>query len=284
MMKILVTGAHGQLGTELNFLSSLSEGHSFTFVSKDDLDITDAIAINSRLSKEKFDALINCAAYTAVDKAESEKELAFKINGESAGNLAAACKQHHTKFVHISTDFVFDGTVANPIQEDATTNPLSVYGASKLEGEKQVLANNPDALIIRSGWIYSSFGNNFVKTILRLCKEKESLNIIYDQVGTPTYARDLAGAILKIVLHEIWEPGIYHYSNEGIASWYDFAIAIRDFAALKTKINPIETFQYPTPAARPPYSVVNKRKIKETFGLDIPYWRDSLKNCVALLA
>jgi dTDP-4-dehydrorhamnose reductase len=284
MMKILVTGAKGQLGTELNFLSSLTETHTITFVGRDDLDITNEGAINSLLMDGKFTVLINCAAYTAVDKAESEKELAFKVNADAAGVLATACKQQNTKFIHISTDFVFDGTIARPYNETDATNALQCYGASKLEGEKQVRANNPDALIIRSSWIYSSFGNNFVKTILRLCKERESLNIIYDQVGTPTYARDLANAILKILLFEVWQPGIYHYSNEGVASWYDFAMAIRDYAGLKTTINPIETFQYPTPAVRPPYTVLNKRKIKETFALEIPYWRESLQHCMALLA
>lgn len=283
MKKILVTGAHGQLGTELNFLSSLLETHSFTFFDSDNLDITDAEAVSNLLSKEKFEAVINCAAYTAVDKAESEKELAFRINGDAVGYLAKSCKQSGAKFIHISTDFIFDGTISRPLLEEDPSNPLSVYGASKLEGEKHAIENNPDALIIRSSWVYSSFGNNFVKTILRLCKEKESLNIIYDQIGTPTYARDLAAAILKIVMQQEWKPGIYHFSNEGAASWYDFAVAIRDIARLKTKINPIETDQYPTPAVRPKYSVLNKKKIKATFGLEIPYWRDSLEKCIALL-
>lgn len=283
MKKVLVTGAHGQVGTELNFLSSLLETHSFTFVGKTDLNIADAQEVSNLLTKQKFDVVINCAAYTAVDKAESENELAFKVNAEGAGNLAKSCKLSGAKFVHISTDFIFDGTLARPLLESDSTNPLSVYGASKLEGEKQVIQNNPDALIIRSSWVYSSFGNNFVKTILKLCKERESLNIIFDQIGTPTYARDLADVILKIVMNEEWKPGIYNYSNEGAASWYDFAVAIRDIAGLKTKILPIETHQYPTPAVRPKYSVLNKEKIKETFGLEIPYWRSSLEKCIALL-
>jgi len=283
MKKVLVTGAHGQVGTELNFLSSLLETHSFTFVGKTDLNIADAQEVSNLLTKQKFDVVINCAAYTAVDKAESENELAFKVNAEGAGNLAKSCKLSGAKFVHISTDFIFDGTLARPLLESDSTNPLSVYGASKLEGEKQVIQNNPDALIIRSSWVYSSFGNNIVKTILKLCKERESLNIIFDQIGTPTYARDLADVILKIVMNEEWKPGIYNYSNEGAASWYDFAVAIRDIAGLKTKILPIETHQYPTPAVRPKYSVLNKEKIKETFGLEIPYWRSSLEKCIALL-
>lgn len=283
MKKILVTGAHGQVGTELNFLSSLLENHSFTFVDHDSLDITDNDAVNQFLSNGHYYALINCAAYTAVDKAESEKDLAFKVNGEGAGILAKACMANNCKLVHISTDFIFDGTKSVPLSEHEQPNPLSVYGASKLEGEKQVLLNNPDTLLIRTSWVYSSFGNNFVKTILKLCKERESLNVIYDQIGTPTYARDLAAAILKIVQQDTWKPGVYNYSNEGVASWYDFAVAIRDIAKLNAKLSPIETHQYPTPAVRPKYSVLNKKKIKETFGLEIPYWRESLEKCIHLL-
>lgn len=283
MHKILVTGAHGQVGTELNFLSSLLETHAFTFVDKDGLDITDEDAVNQFLSIGNYFALINCAAYTAVDKAESEKEIAFLINATGAGILAKAAKANNCRFVHLSTDFIFDGTKAVPLSEDEKPNPLSVYGASKLEGEKQVLQNNPDTLLIRTSWVYSSFGNNFVKTILKLCKDREILNVIYDQIGSPTYARDLAGAILDIVQRESWTPGIYNYSNEGVASWYDFAVAIRDIAKLKTKLSPIETHQYPTPAVRPKYSVLNKKKIKETLGVEIPYWRKSLEDCIHLL-
>ncbi len=282
--KILVTGAHGQLGTEINFLSSLLETHDFVFVGHEDLDISDAGEVKSFFEKEKPTAVVNCAAYTAVDKAESEKELAFKVNGDSAGNLAAICKATDARFIHISTDFVFDGTVSRPLLEGDATNPLSAYGASKLEGEKQVLQNNTRAVLIRSGWVYSSFGNNFVKTILRLGKERESLNVVYDQTGTPTYARDLAAVILKIIQNDEWKPGIYHYSNEGIASWYDFAVAVCDIAGLQTKIIPIETTQYPTPAARPKYSVLNKQKIKDTFRVEIPHWRESLQKCIALLS
>lgn len=269
---------------ELNFLSSLTETHAFTFAGKDDLDIADPEAIRKFFSKDAYGVVINCAAYTAVDKAESEKEIAFNINGNGVGNLAKICKESGTKFVHVSSDFIFDGTISRPLREEDSPNPVSVYGASKLEGEKQALQNNSEALIVRSSWVYSSFGNNFVKTILRLCKEKESLNIIYDQVGTPTYARDLAEAILKIIQQKEWKPGIYNFSNEGVASWYDFALAIRDYAGMKTKIYPIETHQYPTPAVRPKYSVLNKRKIKEAFGLEIPHWRESLGKCIGLLA
>ncbi|MFN8323200.1 MAG: dTDP-4-dehydrorhamnose reductase [Chitinophagales bacterium] len=283
MSQVLVTGAHGQLGTELNFLSSLLEMHSFIFVGHAELDITDAEAVNSFILSHQITSVINCAAYTAVDKAESEKELAYRVNAEAVGVLAKVCKQHNCRFIHISTDFVFDGTHSVPLLETDATNPLSVYGASKLKGEENALANNAEAVIIRTSWVYSSFGNNFVKTILRLCKERDSLNIIFDQIGTPTYARDLAAAILQIIQQAEWKPGIYHYSNEGVAGWYDFAIAIRDIAGLKTKIAPIETHQYPTPAVRPKYSVLNKKKIKDAFGLEIPYWRNSLMQCMNLL-
>jgi len=283
MNKILVTGAHGQLGTELNFLSSLQENHSFVFVDREDLDIADLDTVNNFLSKESYSVVINCAAYTAVDKAESEKDNAFKVNAGGAGNLARACKQKQVKFIHFSTDFIFNGTNSVPYLERDKPSPLSVYGVSKLAGEVQVVANNPDAIIIRTSWVYSSFGNNFVKTILKLCKEREQLNIIYDQIGTPTYARDLARTVLNIIQHKEWKPGIYNYSNEGVASWYDFAVAIRDIAQLKTKLLPIETSQYPTPAMRPKYSVLNKKKVKETVGFEIPYWRESLEKCMALL-
>ncbi len=282
MKKVLVTGAHGQLGSEINFLSSLLETHSFTFCDYQELDITDAAAVDKMVSAG-FQVLVNCAAYTAVDKAESEKDKAFQINGEAVGILAKACKKYNCKMVHVSTDFIFDGTLARPLLEDDAPNPLSVYGASKLEGEKQLSENNSDSVLIRTSWVYSSFGNNFVKTILRLCKERESLNVIFDQIGTPTYARDLASFILRIITGDKWVAGIYNYSNEGVCSWFDFAIAIRDIAGLKTKISPIETYQYPTPAMRPKYSVLNKRKVKETYGIEIAYWRNSLEECMKLL-
>lgn len=283
MKKVIVTGAHGQLGMEINYLSSLLESHTFTFVSHNDLDIADEEAVKVFFTRNNFDILINAAAYTAVDKAESNRDLSYMVNATGAGLLAKICAETNVRYVHISTDFVFDGTICRPLLEEDKVNPLSVYGASKLEGERLISQYNANALILRTSWVYSSFGNNFVKTILRLCNEKEFLNVIYDQIGTPTYARDLAAAILYIIQQEEWKAGVYNYSNEGVASWYDFAIAIRDLAGLKTPIYPIETKQFPTPAVRPKYSVLNKKKIKEAFGLSIPYWRDSLRDCLLIL-
>lgn len=283
MSTILVTGANGQLGSEIRFLAERNAEFSFKFLERNDLSITDEVAVNYFFQAHHFDYLIHCAAYTAVDKAESEQELAYLVNKTAVVNLAKACKLNNIKMVHISTDFVFDGTSSIPLIEESKTNPLSVYGASKLAGEEAASAVNKNLLIIRTSWVYSTFGNNFVKTIIRLCKERDKLNIIFDQVGTPTYARDLATAILTIIQTNQWQSGIYHYSNEGVASWYDFAVEIKEICGLTTTILPIETSEYPTPATRPKYSVLNKKKIKKTFGLNIPYWRDSLQTCVAEL-
>jgi dTDP-4-dehydrorhamnose reductase len=283
MSTILVTGANGQLGSEIRFLAERNAEFSFKFLERNDLSITDEVAVNYFFQAHHFDYLIHCAAYTAVDKAESEQKLAYLVNKTAVVNLAKACKSNNIKMFHISTDFVFDGTSSIPLIEESKTNPLSVYGASKLAGEEVALAVNEDLLIIRTSWVYSTFGNNFVKTIIRLCKERDKLNIIFDQVGTPTYARDLATAILTIIQTNQWQSGIYHYSNEGVASWYDFAVEIKEICGLTTTILPIETSEYPTPATRPKYSVLNKKKIKKTFGLNIPYWRDSLQTCVAEL-
>jgi dTDP-4-dehydrorhamnose reductase len=283
MSTILVTGANGQLGSEIRFLAERNAEFSFTFLERNDLSITDELAVNHFFQAHHFDYLIHCAAYTAVDKAESEQELAYLVNKTAVVNLAKACKSNNIKMVHISTDFVFDGNSSIPLIEESKTNPLSVYGATKLAGEEAASAVNKDLLIIRTSWVYSTFGNNFAKTIIRLCKERDKLNIIFDQVGTPTYARDLAAAILTIIKTNQWQSGIYHYSNEGVASWYDFAVAIKEICGLTTTILPIETSEYPTPATRPKYSVLNKKKIKKTFGLNIPYWRDSLKTCITEL-
>lgn len=285
MKKVLITGASGQLGSEIRFLSDRYRQYDFVYTDSADLDITDGAAVMKAAKDNGYYAIINCAAYTAVDKAESDKDKAYLINATGAANLAKAALAIDAKLVHVSTDFIFDGKHSEPIKEDDKPNPLSVYGATKLAGEQKALKANPQTLLIRTSWVYSSFGFNFVKTILRLCRDRESLNVIYDQIGTPTYARDLAGFILSAldsaVEHQI--SGVFHYSNEGVASWYDFAISIRDLAGLKTKILPIETVQYPTPASRPKYSVLNKAKVKEAFGIEIPYWRDSLAGAMATI-
>jgi dTDP-4-dehydrorhamnose reductase len=285
MKKILITGAGGQLGSEIHSLSGRFADREFVVTDFQELDITDRQAVLAFVGQGHYYAVINCAAYTAVDKAESDKEKAYLINETGARHLAEAAAQTGAKFIHISTDFIFDGTHCMPILEDDKPGPLSVYGASKLAGERAVQQANPDSLIFRTSWVYSSFGGNFVKTMLRLCTERENLSVIFDQIGTPTYARDLAQVILDTLDTAIDKKisGVYNYSNEGVASWYDFAIAIRDIAGLKTKIAPIETIQYPTPATRPKYSVLNKKKVKDTFGLEIPYWRESLVACMKLI-
>ena len=284
MFNILVTGSNGQLGSEIKELSSLYP-HNFFFTCKDNLDITNAQAIEALILKNNITAIINCAAYTAVDKAESDQENADKINHQAVKYLATIAKENNIKLIHISTDYVFDGTNYKPYKEIDTTNPQSIYGKTKLLGEQALLHVNPqNSLIIRTSWVYSSFGSNFVKTMLRLGSEKESLGVIYDQVGTPTYAKDLAKAILDILPNiQNSTLEIYHYSNEGALSWYDFAKEIMKMAKLPCKINPIETKDYPTPAQRPHYSLLNKSKIKNDFGIVIPYWKDSLDTCLKAL-
>jgi dTDP-4-dehydrorhamnose reductase len=284
-MKILVTGAYGQLGSEFKEVVSEYPGWTFLFTDADTLDITNETVVQDYFQKNLPEFVINCAAYTAVDKAEKDKEVASRINAEAPGILTKAAKNIKAKVIHISTDYVFNGLAFQPYTEEDFVEPTGVYGKTKLEGEKRCLAENSDSIIIRTSWLYSSFGNNFVKTMLKLGEERDSLNVIFDQVGTPTYAADLAGAILSIIKlaekePEKLVPGIYHYSNEGVASWYDFAKIIFEIANLKCKVNPILTKDYPTAAKRPHFSVLNKSKIKDTFGLKIPYWRDSLHLCI----
>lgn len=284
-MNILVTGAYGQLGSEIKSQAVDNPGLDFLFTDVDLLDITDEAAVQKYFSENKPDAVINCAAYTAVDKAESDQATANWINALAPGILAANAARTGAKFIHISTDYVFDGNTSQPYLETAKVNPQGVYGRSKLAGEQKVHQENPDAIIIRTSWLYSAFGNNFVKTMLRVVKERDELKVVFDQVGSPTYAADLASVILRILTKTLSEaknfvPGIYHYSNEGVASWYDFALAVFELSGDKCKVWPVESDEYPTPTKRPHYSVLNKSKIKNTFGLEIPHWRDSLKLCI----
>ena len=284
MTNILVTGSKGQVGSELQALAS-SYAYTFYFTDRDSLDITDKNQLKAFVEKSKIDIIINAAAYTAVDKAEEDTKNADKVNHLSTKYLAEIAKERNIKLIHISTDYVFDGKNYKPYNEDDTTSPNGVYGATKLAGEKAMQEVNPkNSIIIRTSWVYSSYGANFVKTMLRLGKERDSLGVIFDQVGTPTYARDLAKAILDIipqVKNETVE--IYHYSNEGVLSWYDFAKEIMRMAKLECQIKPIETKEYPTPAKRPHYSLLNKAKIKEAFAIEIPYWKDSLDACLKTL-
>lgn len=287
MFNILVTGSNGQVGSEIKALH-VSYPYNFFFTDRDSLDITDATAVEKFIEANNINAIINCAAYTAVDKAESDEANADAINHLAVKNFAltckvpSGCKQKNIKLIHISTDYVFDGKNYKPYTEDDTTEPNGVYGKTKLDGEKALLHVSPaNSIIIRTSWVYSSFGANFVKTMLRLGREKEQLGVIYDQVGTPTYARDLARAILDILPNiQNEKTEIYHYSNEGVLSWYDFAKEIMRMAKLDCQINPIETKEYPTPATRPHYSLLNKSKIKQEFGITIPYWKDSLDACL----
>lgn len=288
-MKIIVTGSKGQLGRSIRELSPGYPELTFIFTDIEELDICDRDQVDSFISRENPAVVVNCAAYTAVDKAEKEEKLAEMINHHAVANLAVACKKTGTKLIHISTDYLFDGLKSTPYHEKDIVRPRSVYGITKLEGETTLLRAEVKSIIIRTSWLYSVYGNNFVKTMLKLGKEKEKLGIVDDQAGTPTYAGDLAGVILKILKRTAEDrtrfvPGIYHYSNEGIASWYDFARAIFEYTPeIKCKVVPIDTASYPLPASRPAYSVLNKSKIKTTFEIEIPYWRESLKLCLIKL-
>ena len=289
MKNILVTGAYGQLGNEVRILSANHPEYNFMFTDVDSLDITDKNELIDFVTGNDIRYIINCAAYTAVDKAEDDSELCEKINATAVKNLGLAAAEAGAGIIHVSTDYVFDGTSCRPYSEEMPTKPCSVYGKTKLKGEKNLLKICPNAIVIRTAWLYSPFGNNFVKTMIKLGSERESLNVIFDQVGTPTYALDLADAILKAMDQTIDtehdKGGVYHFSNEGVCSWYDFTIKIHEIAGIKTcKVNPIETKDYPTKAARPHYSVLNKTKIKQAFNITIPHWEASLKNCIKELS
>ena len=287
MAIILITGAKGQLGSELKEVSKNFYGYDFIFTDIDSLDITSLEKISEFIKKSKPDWIINCAAYTLVDKAEVEPDQALLINGTAVKNITEAIRGSECRFIHISSDYVYDGNLNVPYNENITANPLSAYGRSKLAGEKYALLHN-GSMIIRTAWLYSSFGNNFVKTILRNAAEKESLKVVFDQTGTPTYAADLAGAIMNIISGVIrnqiaMNSGIYNYSNEGVCSWYDFAREIIKESGLTCRVLPVLTKDYPQAAKRPVYSVLDKSKIKENYGLSIPHWKDSLIKCLKLL-
>ena len=282
---ILVTGANGQLGSEMQVISTAYPNYTFLFVTKNELSIDDTEALTLYFDQHQIDFCVNCAAYTAVDKAETEIEKALLINATAVGNLAAICKTHTTQFIHISTDYVFDGTATTPYKEDNVVSPVNSYGATKLKGEELALQKNPSSIIIRTSWVYSSFGNNFVKTMLRLMKDKEQISVVSDQVGCPTYAADLAGSIMQIITTDnaAEQAGIYNYSNAGIINWHQFAMAIKEISGSKCLVNPIPSIQYPTPAKRPAYSVLDTSKIQKNFNIQIPEWKDSLQKCLALL-
>lgn len=284
MNNILVTGSNGQVGLEIEDLSSKYE-YNFFFTNKKQLDITNENDIKNFVKINNINVIINCAAYTAVDKAEKDIELADKINHKAVKKLAKISYDNNIKLIHISTDYVFDGTNFKAYCEEYQTNPKSVYGKTKLDGELEMIRINPkNSIIIRTSWVYSSYGNNFVKTMIRLAKEKDELTVIFDQVGTPTYAKHLAQIILDILPNiSNNKIEIYNYSNEGVLSWYDFAKEIMEMCKLDCKINPIETYQYPTPAKRPYFSLLNKSKIKDKFNITIPYWKDGLDECLRKL-
>jgi len=280
--RILVTGANGQLGQSIAKFISTYKDLEFTFVTQKELEFDPLENIDIFFQDKEFDVVVNCAAYTAVDKAETEYELANLVNHLAVKKIAEICKAKNINLIHISTDYVFNGKNYRPYVETDITGPLNVYGETKLKGEQALQEINPNGLIIRTGWVYSEFDNNFVNTMLRLGKEKNQLNVVSDQVGTPTYASDLAETILNVMQHSEFEgqkmnSNIYHYSNEGVVSWYDFAKAIFELGEINCKVIPIETKNYPTPAKRPLYTLMNKTKIKNTFDIAIHYWKDSLK-------
>lgn len=281
MKNILITGANGQLGNEMRLLAELNGQYNYFFTDVAELNICDEAAVMEYVTENSIDIIVNCAAYTAVDKAEDDVEFCRLLNQSAPGYLAKAIKSRGGYLIQVSTDYVFDGTAHIPYREDEPTCPNSVYGETKLGGEKEAMKYCPETMIIRTAWLYSTFGNNFVKTMIRLGRERDSLGVIFDQVGTPTYARDLAVAIFAAINKGI-VPGVYHFSNEGVCSWYDFTKEIHRLAGIKgCSVKPLHTEDYPTKATRPHYSVLDKTKIKETYGIEIPHWVDSLAECVS---
>ena len=281
MKKILITGGAGQLGSELKDVFQGREDVETFFLDREELALDDIDSIIEGLCSYSPDLIIHAGAYTAVDKAETEVEIADKVNHLASSEIAKYCKQYGAKLIAISTDYVFDGNSSTPLDENTKVSPLNVYGDTKLKGEQAIQANLPDAIIIRTAWVYSAYGNNFVKTMIRLMSERDEISVIADQIGSPTYALDLAKAIVNIIDGENWESGIYHFSNEGEISWYDFAAAIKEIKNLNSIINAISTSDYPTPAKRPKFSLLDKSKIKSTFGVQVPFWKDSLKEMLA---
>lgn len=282
-MNILITGCNGQLGNEIQLLQAQYAQHTWFNTDVNELDITDKAAIERFVETNEIDGIVNCAAYTAVDKAESDPQLARKLNAEAPAFLAEVVGKRGGWMVQVSTDYVFNGTKHTPYVETDEPCPNSVYGQTKLEGEQAVSKLCPNAMIIRTAWLYSEFGNNFVKTMIRLGREREQLGVIFDQVGTPTYAHDLATAIMTAIDKGI-KPGVYHFSNEGVTSWYDFTKSIHRLSGINTcQVSPLHTAEYPTPASRPAYSVLDKTKIKAAYGIEIPHWEESLAKCIAKL-
>lgn len=284
MKRILITGANGQLGNEMRVLSEEYPEHAYFFTDVAELDICNEQAVMDFVKANGIHTIVNCAAYTAVDNAEDHVEFCTRLNADAVGYLAKSAEANGAEFIQISTDYVFDGTAHVPYQETDPTCPESVYGSTKLEGERNALAYCSRAMVIRTAWLYSTFGNNFVKTMIRLGKERDSLGVIFDQIGTPTYARDLARAIFEAIRQGV-VPGVYHFSNEGVCSWYDFTKAIHRLAGITTcQVKPLHTSEYPAKAKRPHYSVLDKSKIKATYGMEVPYWMESLEECIIALS
>ena len=283
-LNILVTGANGQLGNECRTLAVARTDTNFIFTDVAELSITDEAAINEMFSKNNFDYCINAAAYTAVDAAENDIETSRAINATAVGYLAKACKKYNCKLIHISTDYIFDGENEFGYKEEDATSPINVYGVTKLEGEQLAFENNAQSIVIRTSWVYSFHGKNFVKTMMRLMQEKEEINVVADQIGKPTYAADLAGAIFNIIFSSsTFLPGIYNYSNQGVISWFNFATAIKEIGGYACNVNPIPSSSYPVPAKRPHYSILLTDKIETTYNIRIPNWKDSLEKCMQLL-
>lgn len=281
--RVLITGANGQLGHEMRNVLDGDDRFEAIFTDVAELDICDAEAVNQAVADNRVDYIVNCAAYTQVDKAEDNVELCRKINATAVENLARAAAACGARMIHVSTDYVFNGRGYRPYTEDMTPDPQSVYGSTKLEGEQALMRLCPQSAIIRTAWLYSPYGNNFVKTMMRLGTERDELSVVADQIGTPTCAADLARAILAVLTAETFVPGIYHFSDEGACSWYDFTVAIHRLAGITCRVKPIRSDEYPSRAHRPFYSVLDKSKIKQTYGITIPHWYESLSHCIEIL-